>query len=168
MRNRFNVREESYFSLQFHLFQRKMEEKSVAIFPRLFDEKDVQRESALYDVACEKGRGGRKFHWCLNSIAISLEKIQLKTSGTMVQETMFTSRWRSDGSLWRNWRKEKKKKEMVQWDKEILRLTWLLSNVAATFFFYLFFSPVFLLSRGLCYNTLQTIALFSRGIMKSR
>lgn len=92
MRNRFNVREESYFSPQFHLFQRKMEEKSVAIFPRLFDEKDVQRESALYDVACEKGCGGRKFHWCLNSIAISLEKIQLKTSGTMVQETMFTSR----------------------------------------------------------------------------
>lgn len=156
-KNRFNVREESYFSLP---FRRKMEEKSVAIFPRLFDEKGVQRASALYDVACEKGRGGRKFHRCLNSIAISLEKIQLKTEwNDGPGETMFTSRWRSDGSLWRNWRKEKKKKEMVQWDEEILRLTCLLSNVAAIFFF---FFPS-LLSRGLCDNIHQNHRIILAG-----
>lgn len=91
--NRLNVRDESYFSLLFHLL---VQEKSGVVFPRLFDGKDVQRASALYTMSREKG-GERKFHWCLNSIAISLEKLQLKTSGTMVRgndvRVTMTFRW---------------------------------------------------------------------------
>lgn len=81
------------FPLLFHLL---VQEKSGVVFPRLFDGKDVQRASALYTMSREKG-GERKFHWCLNSIAISLEKLQLKTSGTMVRgndvRVTMTFRW---------------------------------------------------------------------------
>lgn len=47
---------------------------------------------------------------------------------------------------------------MVQWDEEILRLTCLLSNVAAIFFF---FSS--LLSRGLCDNIHQNHRIILAG-----
>lgn len=141
MKNRFNVCEEFYFSLLFHLFQRKMKEKSVEIFPPIV--RRERRSKSVCFIRCRMWKGvweGREFHRCLNSIAISLEKIQSKTSGTMVQETMFTSRWwRPDGSLWRNWRKEKKKKEMVQWDGGNSQINLVAFERCSYFFFFFFF-----------------------------
>lgn len=112
----------------------------------------------LYD--CSRGRCSNKaswftmsqrmgkFHWSLNPIAISLEKLQLKTSRTF-RKPMGTSAYDVIG--------KGKERNSLQWNAEIIGLACCFRSCSN------FFS---LVSHGLCKNTPQT-ATSPRGITKS-
>lgn len=90
--------------------------KNLALYSHDCSTGKTFKERLLY-IRCHVKRVGRE-----NSIGVLiLSRYRWKSSNwkrveRWFGETMFASRWRSDGSLWRNWQtREKKKKRKKKW-----------------------------------------------------